>query len=62
VAVQWTTALEQSADEPNLNEVRGKLEKEAAGLWGKQKSMIADFNAMCGIERRESPRTTPSSV
>ena len=45
--------MEQRANEPNLNQVRGKIEKDAAGLWRKQKLLIAEFNTMCGIERKE---------
>jgi hypothetical protein len=45
--------MEQSANDSNLNEIRDEIQRESEALWEKQKSLIAEFNTMCGIERRE---------
>jgi hypothetical protein len=45
--------IEQSANDSNLNEIRDQIKSESDALWEKQKSLIAEFNTMCGIERRE---------
>jgi hypothetical protein len=45
--------IEQSADAATLKDIRDKFQRDSSGLWEKQKSLIAEFNTMCGIERRE---------
>jgi hypothetical protein len=45
--------IEQCANDSNLNEMRDEIKRESDALWEKQKSLIAEFNTMCGIERRE---------
>ena len=45
--------VEQSANDSDLSEVRDETKREFDALWDEQKSLIAEFNTMCGIERSE---------
>jgi hypothetical protein len=45
--------VEQSANDSDLSEVRDETKREFDALWEEQKSLIAEFNTMCGIERSE---------
>ena len=45
--------IEQSTSDSSLIEVHDEFKSGSAVLWEAQKLLVAKFNSMCGIERRE---------